>query len=89
MQKLEEQLVHEENSKLARIIATSIDINSNPNFMHLVMLDQIQKQQEAEEIKEDVKDHFFKDIQDPTRLAAVFERMNIAKKSKLKVQLKF
>jgi hypothetical protein len=41
MQKLEEQLVYEENSKLARIIATSIDINSNPNFMHLVMLDQI------------------------------------------------
>jgi hypothetical protein len=41
MQKLEEQLVNEENSKLARIIATSIEINSNPNFMHFVMLDQI------------------------------------------------
>lgn len=41
MQKLEEQLVHEENSKLARILSTSIEINSNPNFMHLVLLDQI------------------------------------------------
>lgn len=54
--------MHEENIKLSRIIGTSIEINSNPNFMQFVMLDQIKKQQEAEEIKEDVKDYFFKDI---------------------------
>jgi hypothetical protein len=40
---LEEQLVHEENSTLAKIIHNSIAINSNPSFMHLVLLDQIYK----------------------------------------------
>ena len=49
------------------------------------MLDQIYKQIEADEIKEDAKEQFFKDIHDPTRLAAVIERMSVTKKRKSSV----